>query len=50
MLVPKPEGSLRFCIEYRRLNAMTVRDAYPIPRMDECIESLGDAVIFSTLE
>ena len=29
---------------------MTVRDAYPIPRTDECIDSLGDAVIFSTLE
>ena len=29
---------------------MTVRDAYPIPRMDECIDSLGDAVIFSTLD
>ena len=32
------------------LNAMTIRDSYPIPRMDESIDSLGDAVIFSTLD
>ena len=50
LLVAKPNGSFRFCIDYRRLNAMTVRDAYHIPRMDKCIDSLGDAVIFSTLD
>ena len=49
-MVPKPDGSLRFFIDYRRLNSMTVRDAYPIARMDECIDSLGDTVIFSTLD
>jgi RNase H-like domain found in reverse transcriptase/Reverse transcriptase (RNA-dependent DNA polymerase) len=41
---------MRFCIDYRRLNALTVRDSYPLPRMDECIDSLGDARIFSTLD
>jgi hypothetical protein len=50
VLVPKPDGSLRFCVDYRRLNAMTVPDAYPLSRMDECIDSLGDAVIFTILE
>jgi len=47
--VPKLDGSVRFCIDYRKLNLMTVKDAYPVPRMDECIDSLGDARMFSTL-
>jgi Reverse transcriptase (RNA-dependent DNA polymerase) len=41
---------MRFCIYYRRLNAVTVRDSYPLPRMAECIDSLGDASVFSTLD
>ena len=50
VMMPKPDGSVRFCIDYRKLNLMTVKDAYPIPRMDECIDSLGDARVFSTLD
>jgi hypothetical protein len=50
VLVPKPDGSMRFCIDYRRLHNLTVRELYLLPRMDECIDSLGDARIFSTLD
>ena len=50
VFAPKKDGSLRFCIDYRRLNTLTIRDSYPIPRMDECIDSLGDATVFSTLD
>jgi hypothetical protein len=49
VLIAKPDGSTRFCVDYRRLNAVTVRDSYPLPRMDEFIHSLGDARIFTTL-
>ena len=50
VLVPKPNGTLRFCVDYRRLNAITVRDTYPLPRMDECIDFLGEANVFTTLD
>ena len=50
VLVPKKDGTLRFCVDYRRLNAVTRKDRYPLPRMDEYIDSLGDSTIFSTLD
>ena len=49
VVVPKPGGQIRFCVDYRRLNERAVKDVYPIPRMDDCLESLGDATVFSTL-
>ena len=50
VLIPKPDGSPRFFIEYRQLNERTVRDSYPLPRMDYLLDSLGDAQFFSTLD
>ncbi len=50
LFVPKKDGRLRFCVDYRRLNAVTIQDSYPLPRIDDCIDTLGEAVIFSTLD
>jgi len=50
LFVPKKDGRMRFCVDYRKLNAVTVRDLYPLPRIDDCIDTLGEAVIFPTLE
>ena len=38
LFVTKKDGRLQFCVDYRRLNTMTVKDCYPIPRMDEGID------------
>lgn len=46
----KKDGSWRFCVDSRKLNAVTFCDSYLIPRMDAFIDSLGDARVYSTLD
>ena len=48
--VVKKDGSFQFCIDYRPLNAVTKRDAYPLPRIDNTFNSLAEMVYFTTLD
>jgi hypothetical protein len=50
LFVRKPDGSLRMCIDYRALNQQTVRDRYPLPRIDELLDQLGGAAVYSRLD
>ena len=50
VLVRKKDGSLRCCIDYRQLNSVTRKDAYPLPRIDTCLDAMSSAVWFSTFD
>ena len=50
ILVRKKDGSLRFCLDLRKLNARTVEDSYSLPRIDESLDCLNGAVLFTFLD
>ena len=50
LMARKPGGGLRFCVDYRKLNAITRKDRYPIPLVDELMERISGAKIFTKLD
>ena len=50
VLAQKKDGSLRFCVDYRRLNTVTRKDAYVLPRIDDTLDALSSSKWFSTLD
>lgn len=50
LLVQKSDGTARFCTDYRRVNAVTVPDCFPMPRMEDCVDSVGSARFVSKLD
>lgn len=50
VLVRKKDGTTRFCVDYRKLNSATVKDSYPLPRIDDSINALSGSCWFSTLD
>ena len=50
VLVPKKNGEWRFCVDYRKLNAQTVKCPYPLPRIDETLDAAAGSMFFSTLD
>ena len=50
VMVKKKDGTLRFCIDFRKLNDVTIKDAHPLPRIDDTLEALKGAKYFSTLD
>lgn len=50
VVVTKKDGSLRICVDYRKLNSCSTRDAFPLPRIEDALEALGQAKYFSTLD
>ncbi|CAB4033082.1 Transposon Ty3-I Gag-Pol poly [Paramuricea clavata] len=50
ILVPKPDGSYRMCTDYRKVNNLTKSDNFPIPRMDDCVDKIGNAKYVSKFD
>ena len=50
LLVPKEGGQLRLCTDYRKLNAVTIPDSYPIPRIDDLVDSVGQSKYLSKVD
>ena len=50
LFVKKKDGTMRFCIDYRQLNKVTIKNKYPLPRIDDLFDQLQRASVFSKFD
>ena len=50
LLVKKKEGTMRLCVDYRQLNKVTIKNRYPLPRIDDLMDQLVGACVFSKID
>ena len=50
LLVKKKDGSSQLCVDYRKLNKLTIKNKYPLPRIDDLLDQLRGAVVFSKID
>ncbi len=50
IIVPKSDGTARFCTDYRKVNAITKSDSFPLPRLEDCVDRVGSATFVSKLD
>jgi hypothetical protein len=50
VMVKKKDGSVRFCVDYRKINNITVKDKFPLPRIDETLDRLGSSQYFTSID
>jgi hypothetical protein len=50
VLVKKKDGTIHFCVDYRKVNNVTIKDAYPLTRVEESLEALQGSTYFSTMD
>ena len=50
LLVPKPNGKVRLCTDYRKLNNATIKDSYPLPRVEDILDAIGNGKYFTQID
>ena len=50
LLVKKKDGSSKLCVDYRQLNKLTIKNKYPLPRIDDLMDQLHGAAVFSKID